>query len=32
VIDRRLALAVGIDVARGPEQTAYYLQVGNAWK
>jgi len=22
---------VGIDVARGPEDTAVYLQVGSAW-
>ena len=32
VLARRIGLAVGIDVARGPEQTAWYLQVGNSWK
>jgi len=32
VLARRLGLAVGIDVARGPEKTAWYLQMGNAWK
>lgn len=28
---RKFGLHVGIDVARGPEDTAFYLQVGNAW-
>ncbi len=32
VLARRLGLAVGIDVAKGPEKTAWYLQVGNAWR
>jgi len=32
VIARRLGLAAGIDVARGPEKTAWYIQVGNAWR
>jgi hypothetical protein len=32
VLARRLGLAAGIDVARGPEQTAWYLQVGNSWR
>jgi len=32
VIARRLGLSMGLDVARGPEKTAYYLQVGNAWR
>ena len=32
VLARRIGLAIGIDVARGPEETAWYLQVGNAWK
>ncbi|HEX4782089.1 MAG TPA: BamA/TamA family outer membrane protein [Usitatibacter sp.] len=32
MLARRLGLAVGIDVARGPEKTAFYLQVGNAWR
>jgi hypothetical protein len=32
VAARRLGLAIGIDVAKGPEKTAWYLQVGNAWR
>jgi hypothetical protein len=32
MIASRLKLAVGLDVARGPEKTAFYLQIGNAWK
>jgi hypothetical protein len=28
---RRFGLHAGIDVARGPEETAVYLQVGSAW-
>ena len=27
----KFGLHVGIDVARGPEETAVYLQVGSAW-
>jgi hypothetical protein len=30
-IARRFGMHVGIDVARGPDDTAVYLQVGNAW-
>ena len=30
-IARRLGLYVGADAAWGPEDTALYLQVGNAW-
>jgi hypothetical protein len=26
-----LGLHVGIDIARGPEDTVVYLQVGSAW-
>ena len=29
---RRLGLRVGLDVARGPEETAVYIIVGNAWR
>lgn len=32
LIARRLGLYVGVDVARGPEETAYYIQVGSAWR
>ena len=32
LIARRLGLAAGIDVARGPEKTAWYIQFGNAWR
>jgi hypothetical protein len=31
LIARRLGLRAGIDVARGPEEWAFYIQVGNAW-
>jgi outer membrane protein assembly factor BamA len=31
-IARKLGLYVGADVARGPEDTAFYIQVGNAWR
>ena len=30
-IARKFGMHVGIDVARGPEDTAVYLQVGSAW-
>ena len=30
-IARQLGLDVGIDVARGPEDTIYYIQFGHAW-
>lgn len=32
LIARRLGLYVGVDVARGPEETAFYIQVGSAWR
>ena len=28
---RKFGLHAGLDVARGPEETAVYLQVGSAW-
>ena len=31
LLSRQLGLAGGIDVARGPEDTAIYLTFGNAW-
>jgi hypothetical protein len=31
LIARRLGLKTGIDIARGPEEWTFYLQVGNAW-
>jgi hypothetical protein len=31
LIARKLGLHVGLDVARGPENTVVYLQVGSAW-
>lgn len=31
LVARRLGLRVGVDVARGPEDWAFYIQVGNAW-
>lgn len=32
LVARRLGLYMGIDVARGPEETAFYIQVGSAWR
>jgi len=32
LVASRLGMYVGIDVARGPEETAIYIQVGNAWR
>src|SRR5574341_2454692 len=29
---RRLGLYMGVDVARGPEETAVYIQAGSAWR
>jgi hypothetical protein len=29
---RHLGLRVGVDVARGPDETAFYIVVGNAWR
>jgi hypothetical protein len=31
LLARRLGLHTGIDVARGPDQWAFYLQMGSAW-
>jgi hypothetical protein len=30
LIARRLGMYMGIDVAKGPEDTAYYIQAGSA--
>ena len=32
LIARRLGIYMGLDVARGPEETAFYIQVGSAWR
>jgi hypothetical protein len=32
LLARRLGLAAGIDVAWGPEKTAWYLSMGNSWR
>jgi hypothetical protein len=32
LIARKLGMYAGIDVARGPEDTAVYLQMGSAWR
>jgi hypothetical protein len=29
--DRTLGLLAGVDIARGPEEWAFYIQVGQAW-
>jgi hypothetical protein len=31
LLARKLGMQVGVDVARGPEDTAFYIQVGSAW-
>ena len=31
-IARRFGMHVGFDVAKGPEDTAFYLQFGHAWR
>ena len=28
---RKMGMQAGVDVARGPEDTAFYLTIGNAW-
>jgi hypothetical protein len=32
LIARQLGLWVGIDFAMGPEEDAWYIQVGSAWR
>ena len=32
LIARRLGMYLGVDVARGPEETAIYMQLGSAWR
>jgi hypothetical protein len=32
LLARRLGLQAGIDVGFGPDDTAWYIQVGNAWR
>ena len=32
LVSQKLGLHVGIDIARGPEDWAFYIQVGSAWK
>jgi len=29
---RRLGIYMGLDIARGPEETAIYIQAGSAWR
>jgi len=31
LIARKLGLGMGIDIARGPEDTVAYLTIGSAW-
>mgnify|MGYP001824310968 FL=1 len=31
LIASKLGLQMGIDIARGPEETAFYIQTGTAW-
>ena len=32
LVARRLGIYMGIDIASGPEETAFYIQVGSAWR
>jgi hypothetical protein len=32
LVARRLGIYMGIDIARGPEETAVYIQAGSAWR
>jgi len=32
LVARQLGIYMGADVARGPEETAFYIQVGSAWR
>ncbi|HSD40116.1 MAG TPA: hypothetical protein VLC92_21630 [Rhodocyclaceae bacterium] len=32
LVARKLGLLVGLDIARGPTETAFYIQVGSAWR
>ena len=32
LVARRLGIYMGIDVASGPEETAFYIQAGSAWR
>ena len=31
LLAKKMGMHAGIDVARGPEETAFYIQVGSAW-
>jgi hypothetical protein len=32
LLARKLGLSMGIDIAHGPQQNAFYIQVGSAWR
>jgi hypothetical protein len=32
LVARRLGLYMGVDLAKGPEDTAIYIQAGSAWR
>jgi hypothetical protein len=32
LVARRLGIYMGIDVAKGLEETAFYIQMGSAWR
>ena len=32
LVARRLGIYMGVDLARGPEETAIYIQAGSAWR
>jgi hypothetical protein len=29
---RKIGLTVGVDIARGPGQNAFYIQIGSPWR
>jgi hypothetical protein len=31
LVARRYGFAMGIDIARGPEESAFYIQAGSTW-
>ena len=32
LIARRYGMTMGVDIARGPEETAWYIQAGSSWR
>jgi hypothetical protein len=32
LVARKLGLSAGLDVARGPEESAFYITAGSSWR